>query len=614
MARWIGVFLAVILLFCGCANEGASEVNGGASTTTTGPVSANPGLYIPQSSAEQASGGAVRSFRLDGDGYYGCILLGADMILLRQNGDAGELSLYRGENLEHFKTVSLGENVTPAVEQLQISQQGIAYYDSINKAMAFLDANLVETKRVSLSEDVTGSAWLSEDWKKVYYCTAKGISVMDLQTHISYLLKEQEAANQELTGIFGAGELLRYVVETKEDQKKNYLVEAASGVIMQEGDRFNDLQTQDNHYFLPQSASGVTLMRFGTEETHRVLWPAEADEPVTMLFPNNATVTAQADGNHMALAYYDLGSGNRTAAVKLEGVTEVFGLQGDGQAGLWFFGKGANGSELLYHWDTAKSQTADETVYTEPYFTRENPNEQGLAECAVRAKELADRFGIEILIWKDAADASPKDYVFTEAHITQAYDAYLSKLEQMLSTFPEGFFKKTPEGKLRFALVQGISGKPEWGGLESTTVLQFWDDSMPVIALVMSDSPEADFYHGVAHFMETRIMSKTTYFYEWYTLNPHDFDYDNSYVLNLQREDSPYIHGEERHFIDLFSMSFAKEDRARIFEYACLPGNEEYFETEAMQEKLERICKGIRKAFGYQKTETPFLWEQYLKN
>ena len=59
-------------------------------------------------------------------------------------------------------------------------------------------------------------------------------------------------------------------------------------------------------------------------------------------------------------------------------------------------------------------------------------------------------------------------------------------------------------------------------------------------------------------------------------------------------------------------MSYAKEDRATIFEYACMPGNEEIFKSAAIQKKLQRICKGIREAYGLKKVEKEFLWEQYL--
>ena len=60
-------------------------------------------------------------------------------------------------------------------------------------------------------------------------------------------------------------------------------------------------------------------------------------------------------------------------------------------------------------------------------------------------------------------------------------------------------------------------------------------------------------------------------------------------------------------------MSFPKEDRARIMEYAMLSGNQELFRGQIMQEKLKTLCQGIREAYGLKKSSETFLWEQYLR-
>ena len=60
-------------------------------------------------------------------------------------------------------------------------------------------------------------------------------------------------------------------------------------------------------------------------------------------------------------------------------------------------------------------------------------------------------------------------------------------------------------------------------------------------------------------------------------------------------------------------MSFPKEDRARILEYAMTPGHEALFQATQMQAKLSQLCQGIREAYGLKKAEETFLWEQYLQ-
>jgi len=43
-----------------------------------------------------------------------------------------------------------------------------------------------------------------------------------------------------------------------------------------------------------------------------------------------------------------------------------------------------------------------------------------------------------------------------------------------------------------------------------------------------------------------------------------------------------------------------------------MEGNEAYFKSEIMQEKLLVLSKAIREAFGWKKSEETFRWEQYL--
>ncbi len=608
MVRCLGVLLVLALLLCGCAQDTAEptapteDINQSADLPT--------GLYVPDSAIEKATDGAVRSFQLE-EGYYSCAMLGDELILMRKAGEEGTLSLYQGETLEKVRTVSLGKNVAPALAQMQIGAQGIGYFDSENKDVVFLNGDFVETGRMHLPAELQGSAWLSPDWQMVYYCTDQGIHAMNLQTGISRLLKEQNAFYQQITGGFGNGEVLRYELEITEGQRKTLLIDAETGVALQEGTYLNALMTKSEQYFLNQTDRGLRQLRFGDGEDHQILWPAEENAQPEMLFADQTVVMVQREESGISLAYYDLQTGARAAAVTLEGVAEVWSLQGDGKKGVWLLGEDASGVTWLYHWNTGKSATGDEMDYTAPRYTQEEPDADGLARVAQKATEIGDLFGVDILVWKDAAATAPGDQFFTEEHVTQLYDLYLTKLSQALYAFPEGFFTKSAE-KLQIALVQKIAGEPAWGTLVETDCVQFWNGKTPAVAVTLGEDFERNFFHGVYLYMETRLLSKSAALYEWFRINPSDFDYDNNYTTNLERTDTTYIEGENRYFIDLFSMSYAKEDRATIFEYACMPGNEEYFQAPVIQEKLRRICNGIREAYGLKQVQWDFLWEQYL--
>ncbi len=610
MVRCLGVLLTLALLLCGCAGESVE------STAPTGSsdgadVSVSAGLYVPQSPVELKTDGAIRSFKLENGDYYDCAVVGEELILMRISQDAGAFALYEGENLEEVRTISLGANVAPTRAQMQINAQGIGYYDSQAKAVVFLNHDFVEIGRMYLSQEITGGAWLTADWQMVYYCTEKGIHAMDLQTGISRLLLEQKAFSQEITGVFGNGEVLRYVLEVTEGQKETVLVNGKTGMAIQKGEHWGDLITQGQQYFLPNMIRGVRQLRFGDGENHQTIWPAENDAQPVMLFGNHAIVMVETAEQQTNLTYYDLESGKRSAAVTLEGATEVCGLQGDGKGGVWFFVLDESDIQWLYHWDCAKSSTEDTAQYTETLYSMDTPNTEGLAQIALNAQTVGNKFGIDVLVWQNAVATAPADQFFTGEYMTQIYDHYLPRLEQALSIFPEGMFTQSTE-KLQIALVKEIAGEPAWGTLAKTERVQFWNGNVPVVAVTLTEDFERNLYHGIYLYLETRILSKSSALYEWYRLNPADFQYDNNYITNLDRTDTTYITGGNQYFIDLFSMSYAKEDRAQIFEYACMPGNAESFQTDTMQEKLRRICKGIREAYGLKKVETAFIWEQYL--
>lgn len=630
MVRWLGVLLVLTLLLCGCAQE-APEVTvpteeSTVPTTESTEPTLPPGLYLPESPVEQETNGAVRSFPLDSNEYYGCRVLGEDLVLLHCKDGEGLLSLYSGERLELVRTVPLGEDVILDQDRLQITARGIGYYDPVDCAAVFLDTNLMEIGRMQLSEKMLGDAWLAPDWTTVYYCQEEGIYALDLQSGIARLLKEQHVHHQEITGLLMNGAILRCCVETEDNQKQTILVDTTSGMRVMEGVYLDALESCGDYYFLPLQTGSITQLLFGSETDTRVLWPKEEDGVVhPILERNGAVVTipraipeetdAEVVGvdSLLSLTYYDIKTGSRMATVNLENIPNVWAMESDGQDGIWFLG-GDEDTVTVYHWALQKSFVEDGIVYADPYYTAENPDEEGLEQLKATAAKLAEKFGVEILIWQDAAALAPADHVFTEEYLIQTYQEFLPVLETAMSTFPEGLLRQAAgEKPLKIALVQAMNGDPQWGSLKQSNNLLFWQEDEPILGLVMGEDMERNFYHGIFHLMETQVLSKSSKYYEWNTLNPKGFTYPNNYFAEFSKKTLAYAQGDKRYFIDEFSMTYAKEDRARIFDYACMPDNEEYFQSSAIQKKLRRICQGIRETFDLDGSDGPYLWEQYLK-
>lgn len=609
MMRWLGMLLVLAFVLGGCAAQTGPATDPTNDAQQTIDPTQPQGLYQQNSEIEVATGGAVRCFLPEKSGYYGCAVMGDGLLLLRQENGAGELSLYEGEQRKLVKTVTLPDGVVPAMEQIQISERGIGYYDDVNRAMVFLNTDLREVGRMHLQEEFIGDAWLSPNWQMVYFCKDNGVYAMDLQTSIIRLLREQEGLT--ITSLFGDGDALR-CEEMIQEQKQILLISAETGEVLHRGEELNDLQTQGNAYMLPRKMEQTDYLRYGAGEVHQLLWPAENEAAPIALFRNNAVMMLSEVDDALTLSYYSMKNGSRQAMVSFAGMSQLWGFRGDGNGGVWLFARDVAGKEQLLHWTVAKSPLTDLNIYTTPYYSPENPDTEGLEQLKQSLQATLDRVGAELLLWQDAVDTAPDGYTFAGEHMTQHYEMYLPLLEKALQAFPDGFFEDEDGVKLQIALVNEIAGDAQWGNLPKTDVLQFWNGNVPVMALALSKDMEQSFYHGAYHFIDTHALSKSSALYEWNKLNPQGFAYDNSYITNLDREDTTYTEGNSRYFIDLFSMSYAKEDRGQIFMYACMEGNEEYFQSPVIQKKLQRICKGIREAFGLKAVEEAFLWEQYI--
>lgn len=611
MIRWLGVMLLLCLL-CGCADT-SLQTPAEPTQEQTEPatqVQTDPGIYVPESAVESQTGGAVKLYAMGLDDYTGILTMGEDLLLFEE----GSLTLLTGDGLVEFTTVKIPGLPSPDSGLVQIQEDGVAYFEEDSKCIVFLGSNLRETMRLHLPEEMVGSAYLAPDWATVYYCTDSDIRVLDMKTGISRLLKEQGAAKQSITGVLLEGTVLRCSTQQTDGSTKTVLISTQTGEQLYEGDFLSGMFSGEKRYFLQVGDSSVPELLFGdTEGDVSCLWPA-GDPVAYWVMPGCKTVVAvRAEDGAVVLDHYVLETGLRSASVRLEGLEEVHDFTASESGTVWFCS-----GEDLYRWDPEKSPAQDEAVYTQPRYLREQPDEEGLAAVQTAAAELEQLYQVELLLHSEAEGVAPWDYSFDTEYIPQAYHKALATLSSAMAQFPESFFTNAAErsanGKLTIVLVRGIYGTPEKGTLASAPGVQYWLDGKLYIALSMGQSLERYFYHEMGHVIDTVVLSKTKYFYEWEKLNPPEFEYDNDYITNQDRQDTQYLQDADRWFIDMYSMSFAVEDRSRIFEYACLPGNEAYFASETMQNKLQRVCTGIRRAFGLRNDPSTFLWEQYLQS
>lgn len=589
MKVWL-LLLVLPLLLAGCGKEPTE-------TEPTAAPTEPPGLYDPGNALTDATFGAVRAFLPENSGFHTALPLGENLLLAAD----GVLVLTEGHRLNPVLTVRLN------YDKLYSVPGGIACWSKAEGRILFLNELLRQISSLQLPEDCGGEPFLTPDGKMLYYSSGDQIRAFDLITGIIRPVFHSPEKQVTLTAILNDGAVLRCAADDE-----ILILSAETGEILASGQDFESLVAEGGGFFLRLTDAQVPQLVFGTKDGETgTVWNIEGG----VLYPMPAwdvllVVCSVTDG--CRIDKYDLASGKREASVTLPGVTEVWDIR-IREDGIWFFCD-ADG-ETLCCWNTANSALDEDTVYTEPFYTREDPDTEGLAELSEQANELAQRFGIEIAIGEGVMEYMPADFAFIPEHMIQVYEKYLSTVERVLSQFPEGFFAKAMEprgGVLRLCLVRSIQGNAELGTLDQNQGIQFWNGQDGCVAVALDDGLEQSLNHVLMHVMESRIFNKVLTLDKWHTLNPTDFLYDNDYVANVNREDTQYLEGEGRYFIDSFSMSFAREDRARIFEYAATPGNEEYFRSSHMQAKLRTLCSAIRQAFGLTKYEGTLIWEQYL--
>lgn len=610
MKKWFALLLLALVL-AGCSDQSDTT----APETTVAQPTVAGGLYAPGSALENYTAGAVKLYPLERGLYDGIMPIGRDLLLL-ENKNGTKVTLLRGDTLAAVTRETLDVILAEQTGLLQVGSKGIVYHDEKDGTLVFLNRNLSQVSHMQLPAEITGTAWLSPEQDKAYYCTAEGVQVLDLATGIARQLAQQSCKSQSVTGILLDGEALRCDMVLEDGKKVTRILSTTTGQTLWEGSLVEQITTRGKSWLLKFDRGSVTEWVFGSRGAgSKNLWPDEEVDQAALLENGNIVAVTAAEWG-IKLDLYNTQTGKRVASVMLPGIFAACDIYSDGASGIWLRGaEQALDREVILHWEPEHSAVADDAVYMAPHYPANAPDLDGIARMKAQAAVLEEKYGVDILLGSDATAVTLGGYGFEPEHLVQAMERYLPRLEAALAAFPEGFFQtageKCADGRLNICLVRSVRGAKEYGTLPKMPCVQFWSGGEAYLMITMDEELEQSFFHAMMQVIETRVLSVCTAYYDWDKLNPPDFQYDNDYITNLKRDEPLLISGDSRVFIDYFSMSFSREDRARIFSYACLPGNAGVFAPEIMRQKLEVLCDGIRQAFAL--PESAYLWEQYLQ-
>ena len=613
MKRILWLVLLALLL-CGCTDTSPEATGEPTSVSQTATEPTEPaGIYVPFSDLEIQTGGTVRYFLPEAD-CYGIRMMGSD-VLTFSGGEKTRLTRYAGQQLFAVAGIELDCRIEPEDTSFQISGNGITYYDPGSREVIFLDNDLKEVSRLEMPGDMVGKPVLSANRMQVYYCTAEAVRVYDTTTGLDRLLKTISYPEQSVEDILLNDTVLRCSLVDDRGEAYSIFLSVETGQMVSQILSHIEVSTQGDIFYAKSQEGIQPLLIYGrVGEDPRMLVPASAFASSWYLEAAHSLITAETAEEATCLDLYDLSTGLRTAAVELPGglVPESLEIRPDTGSILLLCYDEMSGNPVLLSWEHTANPAADDRVYDSPRYTAEDPDVIGLEACAFLAQEMGEKYGVNILLVEDAVAEQPWDYTLEMEYQTSVVRQQLEMLDEVLSRFPREIFDKLPR-KLSISIVRSIRGNAESGSLEGAQGLQFWDRNYPYVVLAAGDSLEATFCHEFFHVMDSKILSDTRVYYQWDDLNPEDCEYFEDYTSYLEADVSQYLQEEDRAFIDAYSLSYPKEDRARIMEYACQEGNGSYFRSETMQNKLRVLCEGIRKAFDLEEYPESLLWEQYLQ-
>jgi len=240
-----------------------------------------------------------------------------------------------------------------------------------------------------------------------------------------------------------------------------------------------------------------------------------------------------------------------------------------------------------------------------------------------RAHTIGESFGVDIRI-ADTCDTELTEYEMAQECSPEIITGALDAVESALSAYPEGFIDQLKFDVARHIELQlcGAISKKELpeniSGFASFSGFMTRLDSRFIIVLDITSlgSLTQLLHHELAHVVHSKLMhdarlrEDAVYSEDaWQALQPEGFVYAETY------DEMPmeyFTDGYEDWFIDLYSRTFAKEDIARMLEYAASGQTWAFSSSPYKLAKLEYLCRCIRDAFDDTLWPEENLYEQTL--
>lgn len=581
MKKLLLVFLGLLLL-CGCGETSETETEPTTlpieTTVATEPV--YHGTYEKDSEIELQTQGAVRRFRPGSDSYTDIAAMGDDLLLIC-TGETTRLELVTEPDCSPKAQCNL--NIDLSQTQWVTTDTGLVYYDAPQNRIVTLDTTLSETASTALPENMTGTPVIGNG--EVYFCRGSELWGMALTDGTQRLIRAHSLQEQTLAGCWFDGTMVLCRLTREDGSVADIYVSTGDGSVLAENTGIVSLVATGDRYYVHRV----------DDITDQYLCGIKGEEVLQFHIPGKTLpalhsglligLTQQESG--ITLTAYDATTGHETGAVTLADQTEPIAVLGQaGKQSLWLLME--NG--IVLSWDVGATAVEEGTLVTTPVFTAENPDTVALEALEARVQQSADQYGVEIKLWQDAVQ-TPGGHILVPEYQASAIDNCLTALESVFAQFPEGFLKSCVDSGLRVCIVRSADGQRD--------ALHYWNGTDAYVVVCCAGDPAGEFLKALGYFVDVHVLGNSSGVDKWAELNPPEFGYG--------------FPGEpDGAFTDPDAMVSVVDDRAHVFWKAMLPGNEELFATDIMQQKLLTLCKAIRDAWGLKRSSDTYPWEQYL--
>ena len=519
-----------------------------------------------------------------------------------EEGSAGAsvalISLQTGETLHH--------RALPDFDMggVQLCDGGPAVYDWISGTVLFLDETLQIVHRVDTGH-TSGALAVSPDGERVYCVTAEtGIRVLDRQGQETGVLLEHAA------GLYGAENSGKAMSLTYTD--RNTQLQVSAVLDLEQGAVLNN--PFEGVYYGTEYADALWLAApYGEQGKYLI---GRGERPYCF-YPEAKYTSAQLLTEPVRLLVKSYGMDGSTT-MQLYAPDGAYlsqcTVQGSQAGAAWSERDGGyfltvtdeTGHDMLLFWDLSVP-TGGTDLKLEPNFTQQPETGAVSQSLYDRASALGQQYGVQIRIAEQLAEEYGEFSAWPEtdeATVTAGLDA----LEEALAALPANLIPQLPYGTVRtleIHLTGGVykteqpaqvSGFDSFNGFTHTTA------TVTVIALDIARPGQLKqvFFHELGHAIDNKLafdakLREDALYNEqaWMALNPEGFVYAETYD---EMPMSYFSDGYEAWFLDLYSRTFAREDRARVLEYTFL-GSDWIFGTAQRQAKRDYLLQCMADCF-----------------